>query len=190
MGTFAEVAERDGVSKAAVSKAVRKLIKAGHEISVERDGRGRITSFGLAQYDHNRGFFRNSEKARVIEESTNDRPKSRPAADSYDEAKRRDAWLTLQRKQLVINEEFGSLVRADKLALATAQIGQAIQSEVKRIPNRADEVALAVSKHGEHGARSALKKLAVDLNQKIADVLQELSDIAPQQEPALDEEET
>src|SRR5690606_10199146 len=61
MATPAEVAARDGVTKQAVTKLVRRLVEE-HGLPVARDARDRITRFSLAHYDHYRSQFASSEK--------------------------------------------------------------------------------------------------------------------------------
>jgi hypothetical protein len=171
MWRLKQIAERDGVSVAAVSKSVRKQIEQ-HDLAVERDGRGRVSKIAVAQYDHNRGFFGNSAKRDAPRAAVRDvNVPGEDAASSFDEAKRQEAWLTVERKRLQKEEEMGSLIRADKLRTAMQTAGRTISAELSRLPNYADQLALAVSKEGEHGARQLLRKMATETGTAIADAL-------------------
>jgi len=189
MWSIKQIAERDEVSRQAVSKGLAKLISDGHEVPIERDSRGRVSKISVAHYDHHRSFFGNSEKGK-LPEPDNDRGDELGGrlSESRDEALRQDAWLSLSRKKIAHEENVGALVRADKYAEALSVAGRVIQHEIGRLHNRADEVALAVSKEGERGARGTLRKIAADLGNKIADVLAEIADKAPEHD-VMDEEE-
>lgn len=170
-----QIAERDGVSKQAVSKMLGKLV-ADHGIPVERDSRGRIATVSVAHYDHHRGVFGNSAKTPSRATS----PQQMVESDSRDEAARQREWLALDRDRLKHQAEAGAVIRADKEAEALGIAGRAIQSEVNRLQNKADDVALAVSKEGVHGARLILREIAFDLNTRIADALAAIAATAPE----------
>ena len=67
--------------------------------------------------------------------------------------------------------------------------GREIQSTVARLPNSADDLALAVSKEGAHGLRVALREKAFELNTKIAELLANLAVQAREHDPAIEETE-
>jgi hypothetical protein len=175
-----EIAARDGVSKQAVSKTLSKLLRDHDDIPVERDARNRVIKVSLAHYDHHRGFFGNAAQAQAPRGADDDGPEQPRQRESRDEALRQQAWLNLQREKLRHAEEQGSLVRADKLADALAQAGRTIQSEVNRLQNRADDIALAVSKEGTSGARMELRKIAQEINTRIADTLAVIAEASPE----------
>jgi hypothetical protein len=188
MWSIGQIAERDGISKQAVAKTVSKLITE-HGIPVTRDTRGRVALLSLAHYDHHRGFFSNSAKlvAPVVEKGA-----TSPAIgneQSRDEALRQQAWLALDRERIKHKVEALELVRADKQAEALKMAGRAIQAEVSRLHIRADDVAIAVSKEGVHGARMLLRKISVEINTKIADALDRLVASAPEHDVAIEDVE-
>lgn len=187
----AHVAERDKVTKQAVTKLVRELAdKSG--LPVERDGRGRIVRFSLAHFDHLRERFSSSEKvsaARASSTASVQRPSTVSAENSRDEALRQEAWLKVGRERLRQQEVAGNLVRADMLAEALVRAGREIQSTVARLPNSADDLALAVSKEGAHGLRVALREKAFEVNTKIAELLANLAVQAREHDPAIEETE-
>lgn len=193
MATPAQVAARDGVTKQAVTKTVRQLV-ATHGLPVERDGRGRVTRFSLAHYDHIRGQFVSSERTAAARSGSPGRPASPadpgPATNvqSRDEALRQEAWLKVGREKLRRQEEVGQLIRADRTRQALTACGREIQSLVARLPNRADDLALVVSREGVHGLRMALRRLAGEVNGEIADRLEAIFEDAPEYDPAIEGE--
>lgn len=190
MATPGEVAERDGISKQAVTKIVRQLVDK-HDLPVERDVRDRIVRFSLAHYDHYRGQFASSARtnaARRETESGSAPSALLPAKDSRDEALRREAWLKVSRAELQRQEELKKLVRTDKLTEGLTKAGREIQNIVARLPNKADDLALAVSKEGAHGLRSLLRTLAFEINRDIADELDALALAAPTSDPLISDE--
>ena len=188
MWPIKKIAERDKVSVPAVSKRVKKLIKE-HDLPVERDKRDRVSAVSVAHYDHHCGFFGNSEKNKKPEQDGDAGDELSPRVkESRDEALRQDAWLSLSRKKIAHEETVGALVRADKYTDALQTVGRTIQREISRLQNRADDVALAVSKEGEHGARLALRKIATEMGNSIADALEEIAAEAPKHDAVLEDE--
>ncbi len=187
MWSISQIAERDGVSRQSVSKQVQGFV-ADHDLPVERDGRGRIAKVSLPHYDHLRGQFTNPAKVAA----------SRPAAavtapvadrgDSYDEARRQEAWLKVEREKLDQARERRELVRADKWGEAAERAGREIQSLIARLPNSADELSHAGMKEGVHGVRIMLRQIAFDLSTGIADALAALEIEAPALDPALSDD--
>lgn len=183
--TIGEIASRDGISRQAVSKALAALVERG-VVDVERDGRGRIARFSLAQFDHHRDRYANPAKVAAGRAAS-----SAPAvamapqgqqssSDSFDEARRRNEWLKFERAQLEHDEQKGLLVRADTVRQGVETAGREALAIIMRLPNRADELALSVSKEGVHGLRVMLRQVASDLATDIAKRLAELADGAPQ----------
>ncbi|MGY6709720.1 MAG: hypothetical protein ACXIVF_15480 [Rhizobiaceae bacterium] len=189
MVTPGDVAERDGVSKAAVTKLVRRFVEQ-HGLPVERDARKRIVRFSLAHYDHIRSEFSSSEKVAAArrEEAA---PSAKPIAGSQsrDEALRQEAWLKVGREKLRRQEEIGQLLRADKTRQAITVCGREIQSMVARLQNRADDMALAVGREGVHGLRVLLRQISFDLNTDIANRLEEILAGSAEQDDLVEDRE-
>jgi hypothetical protein len=187
MWSIGQIAERDGVSKAAVSKMVAKLVRE-HQLPVRRDGRDRVVALSVADYDHHRAFFGSSEQDQTPggEALTLSHPLEMPTSESRDEALRQKAWMEVRRQRLEDAKEAGRLVRSDTLSEGLARAGRIIQSEVGRIANRADDIALAVSKEGTSGARLALRRLAEEINERIADALARVATEAPERDEMLE----
>ncbi|OLP56812.1 hypothetical protein BJF92_12130 [Rhizobium rhizosphaerae] len=193
MWSVAQIAARDGVSKAAVSKAIKKLLEAHPETPVVRDGQGRIASISLAHYDEYRARFVNPAKASApIREVSSDSPPSLPRldpSDSFDEARRQSEWLKVGREKIRHQQECGQLVRLDMVEEAHKKLGAEIQSVIRGLPNHADEVALAISKEGVHGVRQVLRTIAFAMGNKIADKMAAIAEAAPESDPLIESED-
>lgn len=187
MSTPAEVAARDGVTKQAVTKLVRRLVDE-HDLPVERDSRERIIRFSLAHYDHYRGEFASSEKVAAARRDT---PPVQPvtSSTSRDEALRQEAWLKVGREKIRRQEQIGQLVRADRTREALLVCGREIQSSIARLQNKADDMAMAVSREGAHGLRVLLRQIAFDLSTEIAEKLAAIVDAAAENDELLEDEE-
>lgn len=191
MATPAQVAARDRVTRQAVTKLVRRLVEE-HGLPVERDGRDRIVRFSLAHYDHFRGQFASSEKVAAARPADAAAPadgqaRSGDSSTSRDEALRQEAWLKVTREKLRRQEEIGQLVRADRLREALTVSGREIQSQIARLQNKADDMALAVSREGAHGLRVLLRQIAFDLNSEIADRLAAIVDRAAEHDELIED---
>lgn len=182
MWSVGQIAARDGISKQAVSKTLQRLVEAG-DVPVERDGRGRIAKVSLAHYDHARERFINPAKTPVRSEAPAAMPTAGPASESFEEARRQSEWMKVAREKIRHQEELGLLVRADGIAAALEQSGREIQMIVARLPNRSDDLALAVSKEGVHGLRVMLRQVAFELNETIARQLATVAATAPAGDP-------
>lgn len=187
MWSIGQIAERDGVSKAAVSKMVGKLVSE-HSLPVRRDGRDRVVGVSIADYDHHRAYFGSSEQDQTQPANVGGKgpAPNQPPSESRDEALRQEAWMRVRRQKLEDAKAAGQLVRADILAEALAAAGRTIQSEVGRLQHRADDIALAVSKEGTSGARLALRKIAEEINTRIADALAKVAEGAPELDEAVE----
>ena len=186
MTTSAAVAERDGITKQAVTKMVRALVK-NHDLPVERDGRGRVVRFSLAHFDHHRDQFASSEKTAAARPSAKAAISVVAESDSRDEALRQEAWLKVTRARLQHQEELGDLIRVDRLTDGIQRCGREIQSAISRLPNHADDLAMEVSKEGAHGLRIALRKIAFELSKRVADQLEKIAETAPENDPMIED---
>jgi hypothetical protein len=189
MWTIGQIAERDGVSKPAVSKAIKKLIEARPDTPVNYDGQGRVLAISLAHYDEFRQRFVNPNKATAPIRHLDEKPgKQASPEDSLEEAKRQSEWLRLGREKIRHQEELKQLVRRDRLNDAVRSAGAEIRTVVSRLANRADDIALAVSKEGVHGARVALRTIAFELGNEIADKLAAIAVAAPEVDELIEDD--
>jgi phage terminase Nu1 subunit (DNA packaging protein) len=188
MVSISDIAEREGISRQAVSKTVAGLVSQ-HDIPVERDGRGRIARLSLAHWDHHRSAYANPAKVLAAKPEGGHRNSVEPKKDSFEEARRLGEWLKVEREQLRQAEARGQLYRADLLADALLMAGREIQSLIAKLPNRADDLAVAVSREGAHGLRVLLREIAFDMSTDIANRLASIASDAPAIDEALAEDD-
>lgn len=194
MRSAAEIAARDGVSKQAISKSIKSLLDAKPETPVELDGRGRVMRISLAHYDEFRQRYANPLKVTAPIRSTDgdtqaasDAPKVAPG-DSLEEARRQSEWLKVGREKIRHQEELGQLVRKDVLSEAVRVAGTEIKTVMSRLQNKADDIALAVSREGVHGVRVLLRKIAFELGNDVAEKLGEIAQLAPETDALIEGE--
>jgi hypothetical protein len=196
MWGIGQIAERDGVSKAAVSKTVRKLLEASPDTPVERGGQGQVMKVSLAHYDHFRQRHINPAKATAPLRMGTEAP---PLAggtrspidpsDTFEEARRQSEWLKVGREKIRHQEDCGQLVRRDRIDASLSSAGADLQAIMRRLPNRADDIAMAVSKEGVHGVRVLLRQIAFDMGNQMADRLAEIAVSAPEHDELIEDEE-
>lgn len=191
MWTVSQIAARDNVSKAAVSKTIKRMLESRDDVPVERGSQGQVSRVSLAHYDHFRQRHINPAKAGAPIRPTEQQSPSRPLNpdESFEEARRQSEWLKVGREQIRHKEECGELLRRDKIVEAVKEAGLKQQAIIRRLQNKADDIALAVSKEGVHGARVALRNIAFELGNEIADKLAELAALAPDSDPLIVPEE-
>lgn len=198
MWSIAQIAARDGISKAAVSKAAKKLLEDRPETPVERGSQGQVQRISLAHYDHYRQRHVNPAKATAplrspdgsmfdFRQPTSPQPLPIRDEESFEEARRQSEWLKVSREKLRRQEEAGQLVRKDQTEQGVAMAGAALQAIIRRLPNRADEIALAVSKEGVHGVRVLLRNIAFEIGNEMADKLAEIAEAAPDVDPLIED---
>jgi DNA-binding IscR family transcriptional regulator len=73
------------------------------------------------------------------------------------------------------DEKLGKLLPIEKIADAAAQCAEALVRVIDQLPARADEIASAVAKEGEAGARAFLRSVARDMRERMADEMQRLA---------------
>lgn len=179
MWSIGQIAERDGVSKQAVSKTVKRLVDA-HGLQVARDPRDRIVSVNVAAYDHLRAQFADPSKAQAPKKTPAPDELPLPRADTYDEARRQQAWIAAERERLSLGELKKDLVRVAGVIEAVSDCGTEIARIVDRLPQAADDLAAAVGRDGAHGVRVALKNLAQKMREDIAAALAAIAGQAPE----------
>ena len=176
MLSIAALADRDKVSKPAVSRRVKQLRDKG--LLVELDGQGRVALVNSVQYDELKARTGDPSKAQAPK-----RPIDDLVSESYDEALRQKTWTESERAKIRLLEEQGKLVRTDKLADALASCGEKIVRSIERILSGVDELAASVAKDGVNGLRAEAKKLVHRTRTDIADALAEIAAAAPETEP-------
>lgn len=170
MLSVAEIARRDGVAKPGVSRRVKQLRDSG--LQVELDALGRVARVNSVQYDEMRQRFGDPAKAQAPR-----LPAAPPegANETYDEARRVLTWTEAERAKLKLEAEQKLYVKVDELEAAVDALGEAIVEIVDRLPQRADDLAVAVARDGVSGLRSVLKKIAHEWRVEIADAMAALA---------------
>lgn len=166
MWTVSQVAERDGVSKQAVSRKVRDLAET-HGLTVLRNQQGHIVRLNVAEYDHLRGRYGDPSKLQAPVQ----RPDVGPHRESYDEALRLKTSYDAEKSRLAVEELKGQLVRVIDLNAALSLAGETIVRIIDGLANEADELAAAVGRDGPHGARVHLKSVVQRQRTSIATAL-------------------
>lgn len=170
MWTISQVAERDGVSRQAVSKSVRRLAEE-NGLAVDRDGQGRITALNIADYDALRGRFADPSKAQAPAPARGEGEDG----ESYNEALRRKTWYEAERRRIDLDTLKGELIEVRKITEALSIAAEEIVRLVDRLPNLADDLAAAVAREGSHGGRVVLRQHAARLRAEISASLQVLA---------------
>jgi hypothetical protein len=178
MWSISQIADRDGVSKQAVSKKVARLVDLG--LSVERDSAGHVAAVNVVEYDRLRGRTDDPSK---VQAPGREPPPTAPADESYNEAIRQKTWHEAEKRRLELDELKGKLMRVDRVADAVVHCGASTAKICDRLPGAADELAAALNREGVHGLRVALKQIASRQRSEIADALAGIAAAAPKEEP-------
>lgn len=180
MWTVSEVADRDGISKQAVSKRVRDLAER-HDLLVERNGQGHVTALNVVQYDLLRERYGDPSQVRLSrqEAPAGELPLATAPKDTIEEANRRRAWLDMEKRRLELAQITGQLVRADMVEAAVGKCCEEVVRLIDRLPQEADAVALAIRSDEVHLLRLALKGVAHRLRTKLAKAFEDLQAAAP-----------
>jgi DNA-binding Lrp family transcriptional regulator len=176
MWSVSQIAERDGITKQAVSKMVRRLAEE-HGLAVERNAQGAVTAVNVAAYDHLRQRYGDPSKAQAPLPLA-----APPANDSYDEALRQKTWIETERQRIALAETKGELLNAAKVREALQRCGAEIAAVIKRLPNATDDFAATVGREGSHGLRVALNKYSTSQLVEIARILETIASGAPEAE--------
>jgi len=163
MMTVAEIARRDDVTSAAVSRSVKRLAKKG--LQVTRDGNNRVTGINVAQYDTLKGQHADPAHAQA--------PKAKAAKEptTYEDARTRQALYDGELTRLKLAREVGDLVPRADVEHAMATAGHRIGNVIDNLAGSVDELAAAYTTGGLQGLRVKLKELVHKARCDVADVL-------------------
>ena len=189
MLTVSEIAERDGISRQAVSKRVKDLV-AKHGLTTRRAPNGSVLAVNVVQYDLLRERFGDQSQVRVRKDPA-PIPSAPPVVDSksYDEATRRRAWLEMEKRRLEVAELRGKLIRADKYAEAVGRCGAELVSVIELLPQKADALSVELKCDDVHQVRLALKRLAYEMRADLAKKFEALAEAAPELDEPIDFDE-
>ena len=177
MWTPGEVAERDGTSTQRVTSWVRRFAAAG-QLEIQRDNKGRIAKFNIAQFDqlYERCWdltrIRRGNKARVdklADAAGSDTEYAAVHDGSLTEARRRVTWLDVERRRLDLAQRKGELLTTESVVAATNEAGAVVVESIDGLDRNAEGLNEAAQRDGENGVRTLLRKIAHDLRTKLAD---------------------
>jgi hypothetical protein len=176
MLTIQEVAKRDKVGTAVISRLAARLIER-YALPVTRDARGRVQALDILEYDRLRGLVANPSKRQRPPPRRPSRALTDP--ESYDRALVRKTLVQAQRAELKLAEERGELVRkselVDAIAICCASIIRILQHDIAM----ADDLALIGQKEGANGIRRFLRASVDRRRTEIADEMARLSGDGP-----------
>ena len=185
MWTVSRIAERDGVSRQAISKQVARLVEH-HKLGVSRDGRGRVSAVNIVHFDDLRRRFGDSAKAHEPAAKLTLPEPDGPGDATLDGARRLKLVLETEAIRLRLAEESGQLVRMDVMTEALNRLAEEIGRAVD-LPQHADMIAAAASR-GLHELRITLKRITTETRTAIADHCARVSLAAPQKDEAMAQE--
>lgn len=179
------IAERDKVSRQAISKQVARLVEH-HGLEVARDGRGRVCAVNIVHFDDLRARFGDSSK--INHSGPPDRePPQDPGPgrsdDTLDGARRIKLVHETELLRLRLAEDSGQLIRMDLMSEALTRLAEEI-GRVVDLLQHADTIAAAAGR-GLPELRLTLKRLNTETRAKIADRCDAIATAAPQKDDAL-----
>lgn len=188
MWTVSRIAERDGVTRQAISKQVARLIEH-HSLDVSRDSRGRVSAVNIVHFDDLRRRFGDSGKVRSqsddrpVPQSEPDQPAGSDA--TLDGARRIKLVYETEVLRLRLAEDAGSLLRKDLIEDGLDRLAEEI-GRIVDLPQHADVIAAAAGK-SLHELRIVLKRLTLEMRTAISAHAAALAAAAPQRDAALPE---
>lgn len=162
MMTIGQIAERDGVTSAAVSKSVGRLVKKG--LHVTRDGNHRVTGVNVAHFDQLKGQHADPAHAQA--------PKAAREPTTYEDARTAQALYDGELARLKLAQLKGELVPAGDVEHAMTAAGHQIGHIIDNLTGSVDELAAAYTAGGLQALRVKLKELVHKARSDIADVLE------------------
>lgn len=176
---LSELARLRGVTKGPLSRRVARFEEQG--ISLSRPGPGNTKLINVAAFD------RATEETTDVVRATNGGDSTAVAAPSpqlpgealvYSREQARNAAYAADLKWLERNERLGLLLPIDDVVEAMTQCADALVREMSDLPMRADEIAAAVARDGEAGARRELKRIETQMRVALSAAMQRLADAA------------
>ena len=183
--TAAQIADRDGISRQAVSKQVARLVMR-HQLEVKRDGSGRIVAINSAHFDRLLNRFGDTAQMRRkpqaqpvadIESAAGGAPRE-AKADTLDQARIRKLAYDTELQRLALDEMRGRLVRRDLLDVALQRLSDELARAVD-FTQHADPLAAALARGGMHALRIECKRITTVTRTQLADQCARLAIAAP-----------
>lgn len=183
MWSVTRIAERDGVSRQAISKQVARMVEH-HKLDVSRDSRGRVCAVNIVHFDDLRRRFGDAGKARASEPERSAspiEPDQPPGSDAtLDGARRIKLVHETELLRLRLAEDAGDLLRKDMIEAGLDRLAEEI-GRIVDLPQHADVIAAASGK-GLHELRIVLKRLTVEMRSAISGHAAAMAAAAPQRD--------
>jgi len=178
--SISDLAKHKGLSKQSLAERVVRFEAAGKLTT--RPGPGRSKLVNVAEFDRAAGEI--GDLAREQGAATRRGAASPPApaafappvdpdAPVYTVEQARNMAYKAELARLDLEERQGKIVSVETVRAAAMRAGEEIVRVLERLPQAADELAVALTKEGSHGVRLALKQIGLSLRNDIAAALSE-----------------
>ncbi len=172
-GSVSDLAARLGLAKQSVSERVARFEANG--LLTTRPGKGRAKLVNFAEFDRAAGIatditrqLNGGGSPQPSLPAPDAEPKDPTASETLTRENARRAAYTADLAYLELKEKLGKLVRREDVMQATVALADVMVRAIEDLPSHHAEIAEAVGQDGAAGARSALKRLAFDLREKLA----------------------
>lgn len=175
--TITDLAAHKNLGKAAISERVARFEAAGQITT--RPGKGRTKLVNVAEFDRAAGEIGDLSREQGAATRRSHAlppppvPLSDPDAPVYTVEQARNMAYKAELARLDLEERQGRIVSVDVVRAAAMRAGEEIVRVLERLPQAADELAVALTKEGSHGVRLALKRIGLSLRNDIAAALSE-----------------
>lgn len=177
--SISDLAKHKGLSKQALAERVARFEAAG-KIST-RPGPGRAKLVNVAEFDRAAGEIGDLGReqgaatrrgaplpAPAAPAATTIPPRPfDPEAPVYTVEQARNMAYKAELARLELEERQGKIVSVDIVRAGALRAGEEIVRVLDRLPQVADELAVALTKEGAHGVRLALKRVALAMRTDI-----------------------
>lgn len=180
--SISDLAKRKGLSKQALAERVARFEAAGKVAT--RPGAGRAKLVNVAEFDRAAGEIGDlareqgaaTRRAAVIPPPPTAPPRPLdPDAPVYTVEQARNMAYKAELARLELEERQGKIVSVDVVRAAALKAGEEIVRVLERLPQAADDLAVALTKEGSHGVRLALKRVGIAMRNDIAAALADAS---------------
>lgn len=178
--TITDLAALKGLGKPAISERVARFEAAGHLTT--RPGKGRTKLVNVAEFDRAAGEIGDLAReqgaatrrgAALAAPPVAPQRSLDPDAPVYTVEQARSMAYKAELLRLELQEKEGKIVSVEIVRAAAAHAGEEIVRIIERLPQAADDLAVALTKEGAHGVRLALKRVGLAMRTDIATALAE-----------------
>lgn len=176
--SISDLAKHKGLSKQALAERVVRFEAAGKLTT--RPGPGRAKLVNVAEFDRAAGEIGDlgreqgaaTRRGAPVAPPASPPPRALdPDAPVYTVEQARNMAYKAELARLELEERQGKTVSVDVVRAAALQAGEEIVRVLERLPQVADELAIALTKEGSHGVRLALKRVGLSMRAEIAAAL-------------------